>query len=784
MAKKKWIQGAIKKPSSFTKQAKSRGLTPAQFQSQVLSNPDRYSSTTVRRANLRKTLVKMPGGGMAYMDLPEYGMGGDIVAGAASGASLGTLFGPVGTGIGAVIGGATGIIGSEKKRKLKEGIERRQEHALDVQKAFAAYDPTSNVSGTSMLSMAEGGMARPKFESMEEAFAYYKSLGAGNPIIYAPEENAVYKQESDTSKISKHKTTKKDVEDTIQYMRSRNIPKKEKGGRITQQQTPNLSTDLGPIDQDLAKKIEGYKSIIKSTTSPEAKDLANRRLIELYDTRQMQLFNQINPQLQMPQMAYGGDIQQQVPVEMEGGESFVTPNGEDFNIEGPRHGEGGVPLEVPVGTDVYSDRLRNGKTGNTFSTDNKKLTNSMAKYEKILSDPNATAIAKRSAEKMLGKLEARQNDLFVSQERMKMEKPSAAESKQKFFNGGGVTAPDRASVNPFWNEIMYPYGNIDSALGLNLQRPGSITSEDAIGIASTIGTGIQPRLTPGQIAARMSGSGVAPVQSRYSKILSDVDPIQARGLDESYIPTTNIIGGEVPGQITSPINTAALQSDFMADIEVPETLDLGESSTMDLAGGDAALSAGKGIGSKIAGGIGAVAQMAPALYNIGQGLFGEVEYEDPAKYANIAGQAAAQRMRSQRYNIDPQLRDIRRTSAIARRNLAGAAGGSRGLYMAGAISSTAARNRATADLYAQKQNVENQYRMQGEQMAARVGAQDAVTRMRVADINAQREAAQAGMLTTGLSQLSGVMQAQTKLGQQQAMDQQRLALYKDMFKFR
>jgi len=58
-----WIQGAIKKPGSFTAQAKSRGLTPAEFQSKVLANKEDYSSTTVRRANLRKTLVSMGNGG-------------------------------------------------------------------------------------------------------------------------------------------------------------------------------------------------------------------------------------------------------------------------------------------------------------------------------------------------------------------------------------------------------------------------------------------------------------------------------------------------------------------------------------------------------------------------------------------------------------------------------------------------------------------------------------------------------------------------------------------------
>jgi hypothetical protein len=58
MAKKgKWIQKAIKNPGAFTAKAKRRGMTPAQFQRAVLSNPGKYDATTRRQANLRKTLV-------------------------------------------------------------------------------------------------------------------------------------------------------------------------------------------------------------------------------------------------------------------------------------------------------------------------------------------------------------------------------------------------------------------------------------------------------------------------------------------------------------------------------------------------------------------------------------------------------------------------------------------------------------------------------------------------------------------------------------------------------
>jgi len=54
---KKWIQGADIKEGAFTAKAKRKGITSAQLQENVLSNPDNYDEKTVKQARLRKTLV-------------------------------------------------------------------------------------------------------------------------------------------------------------------------------------------------------------------------------------------------------------------------------------------------------------------------------------------------------------------------------------------------------------------------------------------------------------------------------------------------------------------------------------------------------------------------------------------------------------------------------------------------------------------------------------------------------------------------------------------------------
>lgn len=55
----KWIQKAIKRPGAFTAKAKKAKKSVAGFAAAVAKNPEKYSATTVRQANLAKTLKKI-----------------------------------------------------------------------------------------------------------------------------------------------------------------------------------------------------------------------------------------------------------------------------------------------------------------------------------------------------------------------------------------------------------------------------------------------------------------------------------------------------------------------------------------------------------------------------------------------------------------------------------------------------------------------------------------------------------------------------------------------------
>ena len=52
--------------------------------------------------------------------------------------------------------------------------------------------------------------------------------------------------------------------------------------------------------------------------------------------------------------------EEDVPVEVEGGEVVEYPNGEIEEVEGNRHEQGGVKTDLPEGTMVYSDRIKVG----------------------------------------------------------------------------------------------------------------------------------------------------------------------------------------------------------------------------------------------------------------------------------------------------------------------------------------------------------------------------------------------------------------------------------------
>ena len=56
---KDWIKGAIKHPGAFKEKAEKHGMSTSEFAAKVTANPDEYDKSTVKQANLAKTLSKL-----------------------------------------------------------------------------------------------------------------------------------------------------------------------------------------------------------------------------------------------------------------------------------------------------------------------------------------------------------------------------------------------------------------------------------------------------------------------------------------------------------------------------------------------------------------------------------------------------------------------------------------------------------------------------------------------------------------------------------------------------
>lgn len=83
-----------------------------------------------------------------------------------------------------------------------------------------------------------------------------------------------------------------------------------------------------------------------------------------------------------------------VPINAEGGEVIETPGGEPQELQGDSHAEGGIDLQVPEGTEIYSKRLK-GPDGKSMADRKKARERQLAKLEKLAeSNPTDKTIRK------------------------------------------------------------------------------------------------------------------------------------------------------------------------------------------------------------------------------------------------------------------------------------------------------------------------------------------------------------------------------------------------------
>ena len=128
----------------------------------------------------------------------------------------------------------------------------------------------------------------------------------------------------------------------------------------------------------------------------------------------------------------------QVPVEVEGNEMGQLPNGMMLDFQGPSHEQGGIPIDLPAGTKIYSDRV--SIDGKTMAQRKASRENKLNKLEKKIA--KGDRVAKNTLDRYMltaGKEEA----LDMSIQQMLNE----ADNNPEFAKGGLIKSGNKTYRN-------------------------------------------------------------------------------------------------------------------------------------------------------------------------------------------------------------------------------------------------------------------------------------------------------------------------------------------------
>lgn len=132
----------------------------------------------------------------------------------------------------------------------------------------------------------------------------------------------------------------------------------------------NKITDINKYRKPSSKEIEWYNSIVG-------------------DDPRGAIFKDM--------FAFGGDVPN-IPVEVEGEEVGETPSGKVMEFKGPDHEQGGIDVELPGGTTMFSKRIK--VDGKSMADRKKARKKKELTLEKLLENNNSDKIAKNSLERV------------------------------------------------------------------------------------------------------------------------------------------------------------------------------------------------------------------------------------------------------------------------------------------------------------------------------------------------------------------------------------------------
>lgn len=120
-----------------------------------------------------------------------------------------------------------------------------------------------------------------------------------------------------------------------------------------------------------------------------------------------------------------------VPVEVEGGEVAETPDNMLLDFKGPDHSNGGIDIDLPPGTDIFSKRIK--VDGKTMAERKKKREGKINTLERLLGKNPTDALTKNSMKRT-----QKTNQIQEDKDMQIQEMISAIEGMADMFAMGGV----------------------------------------------------------------------------------------------------------------------------------------------------------------------------------------------------------------------------------------------------------------------------------------------------------------------------------------------------------
>lgn len=146
-----------------------------------------------------------------------------------------------------------------------------------------------------------------------------------------------------------------------------------------------LTAQIGP---SIAGSIDGKNTTSSSTktTAPNA----DTGIGEEGNFTPELFYNDFNPTY----LALGGQVPN-IPVEIEGGEVGETPDGQIFEAKGPSHEQGGIDINLPEMTEMFSKRIK--IDGESIADRKKKRTKKEKTLKDLLEKNGTDALLKNTA---------------------------------------------------------------------------------------------------------------------------------------------------------------------------------------------------------------------------------------------------------------------------------------------------------------------------------------------------------------------------------------------------